>query len=79
MAEPVNVYEVTGLGLLPTRLQPAVGRGLTKFVGRQREMEVLKHALEQAPVMVTSSQLWRRRVSANCACSRSSMRSRNRA
>src|SRR5499425_1355672 len=48
VAEPVNVYEVTGLGPLRTRLQRAVGRGLTKFVGRQREMEALKHALEQA-------------------------------
>jgi class 3 adenylate cyclase/tetratricopeptide (TPR) repeat protein len=48
VAEPVNVYEVTGLGPLRTRLQRAVGRGLTKFVGRKREMEALKHALEQA-------------------------------
>jgi class 3 adenylate cyclase/tetratricopeptide (TPR) repeat protein len=48
VAEPVNVYEVTGLGPLRTRLQRAVGRGLTKFVGRQREMEALKHAAEQA-------------------------------
>jgi hypothetical protein len=44
----VNVYEVTGLGPLRTRLQRSAGRGLTKFVGRQREMEVLKHAAEQA-------------------------------
>jgi class 3 adenylate cyclase/tetratricopeptide (TPR) repeat protein len=48
VAEPVNVYEVTGLGPLRTRLQRAVGRGLTKFVGRQREMDALRHALEQA-------------------------------
>src|SRR6202140_1595795 len=48
VSEPVNVYEVTGLGPLRTRLQRAVGRGLTKFVGRQREMEALKHAAEQA-------------------------------
>jgi class 3 adenylate cyclase len=48
VVEPVNVYEVTGLGPLRTRLQRAAGRGLTKFVGRQREMEALKHALEQA-------------------------------
>jgi len=48
VAEPVNVYEVTGLGPLRTRLQRAVGRGLTKFVGRHREMDALKHALEQA-------------------------------
>jgi len=48
VGEPVNVYEVTGLGPLRTRLQRAVGRGLTKFVGREREMEALKHAAEQA-------------------------------
>jgi tetratricopeptide (TPR) repeat protein len=29
-------------------LQRALGRGLTKFVGREREMEELKHAAEQA-------------------------------
>ena len=47
VSEPVNVYEVTGLGPLRTRLQRSAGRGLTKFVGRQREMEALKHAAEQ--------------------------------
>jgi class 3 adenylate cyclase len=39
VSEPVNVYEVTGLGPLRTRLQRVVGRGLTKFVGRQAELE----------------------------------------
>src|SRR5216684_2970296 len=48
VTEPVNVYEVTGLGPLRTRLQRAAGRGLTKFVGRQREMEAMQHAAEQA-------------------------------
>src|SRR6266436_4984351 len=48
VSEPVNVYEITGLGPLRTRLQRAVGRGLTRFVGREREMEALKHAAEQA-------------------------------
>jgi len=48
VSEPVNVYEVTGLGPLRTRLQRSAGRGLTKFVGRDREMEVLKHATDQA-------------------------------
>jgi class 3 adenylate cyclase len=46
--EPVNVYEVTGLGPLRTRLQRSAGRGLTKFVGREREMEVLGRAAQQA-------------------------------
>jgi class 3 adenylate cyclase/tetratricopeptide (TPR) repeat protein len=48
VSEPVNVYEVTGLGPLRTRLQRSAGRGLTKFVGREGEMEALKHAAEQA-------------------------------
>jgi class 3 adenylate cyclase len=44
----VTVYEVTGLGTLRTRLQRAAGRGLTKFVGRQCEIDALKHAAGQA-------------------------------
>jgi class 3 adenylate cyclase len=48
VSEPVSVYEVTGLGPLRTRLQRSAGRGLTKFVGREREIEALKHAAEQA-------------------------------
>jgi class 3 adenylate cyclase/tetratricopeptide (TPR) repeat protein len=48
VSEPVELFEVTGLGPLRTRLQRAAGRGLTKFVGRQREMDTLKHAAEQA-------------------------------
>jgi class 3 adenylate cyclase/tetratricopeptide (TPR) repeat protein len=42
--EPVDVYEVIGLGPLRTRFQRAAGRGLTKFVGREREIEALRHA-----------------------------------
>ena len=48
LTEPINVYEVTGLGPLRSRLQRAAARGLTRFVGRDREMDALKHALEQA-------------------------------
>jgi class 3 adenylate cyclase len=48
VSEPVEVYEVTGLGPLRTRLQRSASRGYTKFVGRQREMEALKHAAELA-------------------------------
>jgi len=46
--DPVNVHEVTGLGPLRTRLQRAAGRGFTKFVGRQAEMEALARAGAQA-------------------------------
>jgi class 3 adenylate cyclase/tetratricopeptide (TPR) repeat protein len=48
VSEPVNVYEVTGMGPLRTRLQHSAGRGLTKFVGRQPEMEAMKAAAERA-------------------------------
>src|SRR5208337_4401588 len=48
VSEPVGVYEVTGLGPLRTRLQRAAGRGFSKFVGRQAEMDALKRAAEQA-------------------------------
>jgi class 3 adenylate cyclase/tetratricopeptide (TPR) repeat protein len=48
LAEPVNVYEVTGLGPLRTRLQRAAGRGLTRFVGREAELEQMRRALELA-------------------------------
>jgi len=48
VTEAVKVFEVTGLGPLRTRFQRAAGRGLTKFVGREREMETLKHAAELA-------------------------------
>jgi class 3 adenylate cyclase len=48
VSEPVEVYEVTGLGPLRTRFQRAAARGLTKFVGRQHEMEALRHAAQLA-------------------------------
>jgi hypothetical protein len=48
VSEPVGVVEVTGLGPLRTRLQVAAQRGLTKFVGRQAELEQMKRALELA-------------------------------
>ena len=48
VSEPVNVYEVTGLGPIRTRLQQAAGRGYTKFVGRQRKMEAMKDAAKKA-------------------------------
>jgi len=50
VSEPVNVYEVTGLGPLRTRLQRSATRGLTKFVGRQHEMETLRRVLDQVRV-----------------------------
>jgi class 3 adenylate cyclase/tetratricopeptide (TPR) repeat protein/ribosomal protein L40E len=48
VSEPVNVFEVIGLGPLRTRLQVSAQRGLTRFVGRQAELGQMKHALELA-------------------------------
>jgi class 3 adenylate cyclase/tetratricopeptide (TPR) repeat protein len=48
VTEPVNVFEVTGLGPLRTRFQRAAGRGLTRFVRREAELQQMKHALELA-------------------------------
>jgi predicted ATPase/class 3 adenylate cyclase len=48
LRDPVEVYEVTGAGMVRSRLQAAAARGLTRFVGRQQELEALHQALEQA-------------------------------
>src|SRR5229473_2706704 len=48
VSEPVNIYEVLGVGPLRTRLQVAARRGLVRFVGRHSEMEQLKRAFAQA-------------------------------
>jgi class 3 adenylate cyclase/tetratricopeptide (TPR) repeat protein len=47
-SEPVNVYELSGIGPARTRLQAAARRGLTRFVGRDAEVEVLRRSLERA-------------------------------
>ncbi len=46
VADSLNIYEVLGVGQLRTRLQVSTRRGLTRFVGRQSEMEQLQRALE---------------------------------
>ena len=48
LAAPVEVYEVVGAGLTRTRLQAAAARGLTRFVGRDAEFEVLRQSLGRA-------------------------------
>jgi class 3 adenylate cyclase/tetratricopeptide (TPR) repeat protein len=48
LAEAVEVYEVTGAGPARTRLQAAAGRGLTRFVGRDGELEQLRRAQQRA-------------------------------
>src|SRR6516165_9165392 len=48
LSDPVEVFELTGASPLRHRLQASAARGLTRFVGRQQELAVLQHALEQA-------------------------------
>ena len=45
---PVEVFELVGASTIRRRLQAAVARGLTPFVGRQPELTVLQQALAQA-------------------------------
>jgi tetratricopeptide (TPR) repeat protein len=46
LTDPIPIYEVTGAGAARTRLQAAAGRGLTRFVGRDLELEQLRRAQE---------------------------------
>jgi len=44
---PTAVYELIGIGPVRSRLQAAAARGLTRFVGREGELQQLTQALEQ--------------------------------
>ena len=48
LADPVEVYEVTGAGQARTCLQASARRGLTRFVGRDTEVEQLRRAQQLA-------------------------------
>ncbi len=48
ITNPVHVYELLGVSPFRTRMQVAQQRGLTPFVGRAQELEVLAHAMDQA-------------------------------
>jgi len=47
LPHPLAVYEVTGASVARTRLQAALGRGLTRFVGRDVELEELRRAQQR--------------------------------
>ena len=47
LRDRVEVFELIGVGPARRRLQAAAARGLTRFVGRQTELDVLQQALEQ--------------------------------
>ena len=48
VSDPINVYEVTGVGPLRSHFQLSTHRGLTRFVGRGTEMEAIVRAAELA-------------------------------
>jgi class 3 adenylate cyclase len=48
LSEPINVYEVLGVGPLRGHFEMAARRGLTKFVGREAELAQMKRELELA-------------------------------
>jgi class 3 adenylate cyclase/tetratricopeptide (TPR) repeat protein len=48
LPDPVELFELTGAGTARTRLQAAAIRGLTRFVGRDAEVEHLRRVLGQA-------------------------------
>src|SRR5439155_25256318 len=48
LSEPIEVYELVGAGAVRSRFHAAAVRGLTRFVGRDSELEQLRQALERA-------------------------------
>ena len=48
LGAPVDVYEIVGAGPGRSRLHAAAARGLTEFVGRQRELDAVHQALGRA-------------------------------
>jgi class 3 adenylate cyclase/tetratricopeptide (TPR) repeat protein len=48
LSEPIEVFEAVGGGPVRTRLQAAARRGLTRFVGRDAELEQLHRAQQLA-------------------------------
>jgi len=50
LAAPVDVFELVGASTLRRRLQVAATRGLTRLVGRQRELDALHQALARVEV-----------------------------
>jgi class 3 adenylate cyclase/tetratricopeptide (TPR) repeat protein len=48
LADPVEVFELVGASTVWGRFQAAATRGLTRFVGRQMEIEALQQALARA-------------------------------
>jgi class 3 adenylate cyclase/tetratricopeptide (TPR) repeat protein len=48
LSKPVEAYEIVGAGPVRTRMQAIARRGLTRFVGRDTELQTLGNSLEKA-------------------------------
>src|SRR5215467_3706735 len=48
LTEPVEAFELTGVTALRRRFQVTAARGLTRFVGRQAELDTLRQAMQRA-------------------------------
>jgi class 3 adenylate cyclase/tetratricopeptide (TPR) repeat protein len=48
LAEPIEVFDLIGASAIRRRLQASTSRGLTRFVGRQTELDALGQALARA-------------------------------
>ena len=75
LTEPIAVFELTGASATRRRLEASVARGPTRFVGRETEIEALRHALEQARSRARASGAWslggkrcRQERSRSCFC-----------
>jgi class 3 adenylate cyclase len=58
LPEPVEVYELVSAGAVRSRLHAAAARGLTRFVGRDSEVDQLRQAVERAQAGTARSWRW---------------------
>ena len=72
LSQPVEAFDLVGVGAARTRLQAAAGRGLTPFVGRTDELAALdRGASWPRPARARSSPWWASRAWASHGCSTS--------
>jgi class 3 adenylate cyclase len=48
LASPIELFELDGASPVRSRLQATASRGLTPFIGRETELDLLRQALDQA-------------------------------
>jgi predicted ATPase len=47
LARPIEIFELTGADVMRSRLHTAIARGLTRFVGRDSEIDQMQRAVDQ--------------------------------